>query len=133
MVGERRIENSDCLICTRPRLPMKERDLFLAALEINDPAARRTHLHTECAGDAALLSRVEALLDSHEDQSRFLNTPAVQQMAAASDPGLDATIALGDDSTREEVADPTIIYAHGLARMTPQRDDTEDETHLGYL
>ena len=78
---------------------MRERDLFLAAMEINDPAARRMHLHAECAGDAALITRVEALLDSHEAQSLFLKTPAVQQLAAASDPGLDATIALGDDST----------------------------------
>ncbi|HVJ68364.1 MAG TPA: protein kinase [Caulifigura sp.] len=112
---------------------MKERDLFLAALEINDPAARRTHLYAACAGDAALLARVEALLDSHDGQSQFLKTPAVQQMAAVSDPGLDATIALGDDSTREEVVDPTIVYPPEPAGMTPQRNDAEDENHLGYL
>ena len=33
---------------------MKERELFLAALDIEDPAARQAHLKAECADDAAV-------------------------------------------------------------------------------
>jgi hypothetical protein len=40
---------------------MNERDLFLSALEFDDPADRQAHLRSVCADDADLLSRVEAL------------------------------------------------------------------------
>ena len=51
---------------------MNERDLFLSALEIEDLPPVQAHLQSACAGDAALLARVESLLASHEGHSRFL-------------------------------------------------------------
>lgn len=109
---------------------MKERELFLAALEIEDPAARQAHLKTECADDAALLARVQSLLTSHEGQSQFLNTPVVDQIADASDTGAAATLLYGSGSTQDEEPDATEISFHGLDAMTENQDD---EIPLGYL
>ena len=59
---------------------MTEPTIFLAALEIRDPAERRRYLETACAGDAALRSEVEALLAAHERDGEFLEVPALDQM-----------------------------------------------------
>jgi serine/threonine protein kinase/Leucine-rich repeat (LRR) protein len=112
---------------------MKERELFLAALEIDDPAARKAHLESNCVGDAALLDRVKALLASHESQSQFLRTPVVQQMADTSDAGLAATILLAEGDTRGRNLDPTIEFAPEAAEMTRQDDDAKDDIYLGFL
>ncbi len=45
---------------------MSERDIFLAAVDLPDAAARSAYLDEACGGDAALRARVEALLRSHE-------------------------------------------------------------------
>jgi WD40 repeat protein/tRNA A-37 threonylcarbamoyl transferase component Bud32 len=60
-----------------------ERDIFLNALEIEDPAARGAYLDTACAGRPALRQRVEELLRSHQEAESFLNVPALEQVAAA--------------------------------------------------
>ena len=41
---------------------MSERDIFTAAREMTDPAARSAYLDGSCGGDAGLRARVEALL-----------------------------------------------------------------------
>ena len=45
---------------------MNEPSIFLAALDLADPAERSAYLIKACAGDTALLKRVEALFASHE-------------------------------------------------------------------
>ncbi|QDU21860.1 WD40 repeat domain-containing serine/threonine-protein kinase [Urbifossiella limnaea] len=60
-----------------PRFTMTEREVFLAVLDLPDPAARAGYLGQACAGDAALRGRVEALLRSHEAIGTFLAVPAV--------------------------------------------------------
>jgi hypothetical protein len=59
---------------------MNERTLFLTALEKEDPAQRTAYLDEACAGDAALRARVEALLESHQREGKFLDVPAVEQL-----------------------------------------------------
>ena len=59
---------------------MNERELFLTAIEIHDPAARQGYLRSECGEDAELLPRVEALVSSHHGESQFLESPVVEQM-----------------------------------------------------
>src|ERR1700722_7094231 len=54
--------------------------IFLAAVEVEDPAQRAEVLNAQCAGDPELLARVEALLRAHE-QSREL--PGVGTLAFA--------------------------------------------------
>lgn len=112
---------------------MKERELFLAALEIENPVARQAHLKTECGDDVALLARVEALLASHENQSQFLNTPVVEQIADVSDAVASATIADENGSTHDDDPDATTFYSNGNASMTKQQEDAEFEMALGYL
>ena len=73
---------------------MKERSIFLAALEIQDPAARLAYLEAACAGDAVLRGQVEALLQSHQQAGSFLETPVLEQIAATPPAATDATMAL---------------------------------------
>src|SRR2546430_11618006 len=49
--------------------------LFQAAIEL-EPNQRASFLTEACAADAALRSRVEKLLASHDEAGSFLNSPA---------------------------------------------------------
>jgi eukaryotic-like serine/threonine-protein kinase len=62
--------------------PRSEQAIFLAALD-RDPAERGAFLDEACAGDAALRRGVETLLRLHAGPHRFLDVPAVEQLAAA--------------------------------------------------
>jgi WD40 repeat protein/tRNA A-37 threonylcarbamoyl transferase component Bud32 len=58
-----------------------ERTVFLAALEIEDPAARAAYLDEVCAGKPALRQRIEQLLQSDREAETFLDVPALEQLA----------------------------------------------------
>jgi hypothetical protein len=60
-------------------------EIFLTALEVNDPEQRRIYLDSACAGDAGLRQTVEALLQAHAEAGSFLDRPG------------DATIAPPDE------------------------------------
>src|SRR6516225_2547716 len=62
---------------------MTEETIFLAAREMDDPAARTAYLDEACAGDPALRQRIEALLRSDQEPNSFLDTPAVEEVARA--------------------------------------------------
>src|SRR5262245_57897533 len=51
---------------------MRERDLFIEALQKADPAERSAYLDTACAGDDALRQSVLQLLAQHEKNESFL-------------------------------------------------------------
>ena len=55
---------------------MSERDIFTAARQLTDPAARAAYLDEACGGDLALRARVEALLRAHEQPDSLLDAPA---------------------------------------------------------
>src|SRR3954447_12592596 len=55
---------------------MTDRDLFIAALDHPDPAARAAWLEQACADDPDRRRRVDVLLKAHDDASRFLADPA---------------------------------------------------------
>ena len=61
---------------------MTERDIFLAVLDLPDPAARTAYLESACGGDSARRARVEALLQAHENAGSFLAEPAAPVAAA---------------------------------------------------
>src|SRR5262245_29793620 len=61
---------------------MTEQTIFLAALDIDDPAKRTAFVTKACAGDEALRRQVEALLAAHERSGEFLDVPALEQGAA---------------------------------------------------
>lgn len=66
---------------------MNEQAIFLAALDIANPAERLAYVNRNCAGDATLRQQVEELLAAHERPGEFLNVPALQQIAAGSPEG----------------------------------------------
>src|SRR5262245_58184698 len=66
---------------------MTEREIFLAAVEKDDPTERATYLDEACGADASLRQRVEALLRSHERATDFMDVPVVEQLAGGG--GLD--------------------------------------------
>src|SRR5579863_4098857 len=54
---------------------MNELELFTAALEQPDASARARFLDDACNGNAALRSRIEALLQNASEASRYLEPP----------------------------------------------------------
>src|SRR3989442_14008157 len=64
-----------------------ERALFLGALEIRAPAARRAYLDAACGKDPAVRRRVEELLREHEQLGGFLEAPAVAAAPARQQAG----------------------------------------------
>jgi tetratricopeptide (TPR) repeat protein len=54
---------------------VSEETLFVAALEIGDPAKRQAYLDEACLGNPELRRRVEALLRAHGSAGDFLETP----------------------------------------------------------
>ena len=113
---------------------MNEFDLFQSALDLEDPTARRKFLQSHCEHDAELLKRVEALLASHEGQSQFLATPAVQQIVDISDARTAATMLAGNGLTADDEVDATKDFnSPGPAAMASHQDDPDDEIPLGYL
>ncbi len=61
---------------------MNERDLFMAALQLED-AARSAYLDRACAGETALRQRVEALLAAFAQAGSFLQHPAGDRRATS--------------------------------------------------
>src|SRR5262245_59138032 len=60
---------------------MTEREIFLAAMERDDPAERATYLDEACGADATLRQRVEALFRAHDRAADFMDVPVVEQLA----------------------------------------------------
>jgi serine/threonine protein kinase/tetratricopeptide (TPR) repeat protein len=59
---------------------MNEREIFIAALELESSASRQHYLDQVCQDDAALRRRVENLLEVHDRAGGFLNKPVVAPM-----------------------------------------------------
>ncbi len=59
---------------------MNERTVFLAALDITDPAERSIYLDRACAGNSKLRQQVDALLMANDRSGEFLDVPALRQM-----------------------------------------------------
>ena len=71
---------------------MNERDIFIAALKINDDAQRVAYLDEACAGDVGLKRRVEALLGALNDAGSYLEQPALDPVATLDQPITDQPI-----------------------------------------
>jgi serine/threonine protein kinase/tetratricopeptide (TPR) repeat protein len=55
---------------------MREREIFIAALQRDDPKDRRAYVEGACGGDAGLWERVQALFGAFERAGSFLQAPA---------------------------------------------------------
>src|SRR5947209_1959924 len=60
---------------------MTERDIFIAALQQDDPAGRLAYLDEACARQPELRRQVEHLLRLHEGAGSFLEKPAAESAA----------------------------------------------------
>ena len=65
---------------------MNERDIFSAALDIEDAAERAAYLARACADDHALRQRVAALISAHKPASSFLERPVGGLVATLDEP-----------------------------------------------
>jgi hypothetical protein len=61
-----------------------EEQIFLAALDLPDAAARAAYLNKACGGNTEFRRQVEALLAAHFRSGAFLDVPAAEQVNAAS-------------------------------------------------
>ncbi|MBL9138778.1 MAG: protein kinase, partial [Verrucomicrobiales bacterium] len=67
----------------------REREIFLQAIELEPVEARRDYLERACEGNPQRLMRLEALLKSHEDATRFLDdTPSIPVEPPGERPGM---------------------------------------------
>src|SRR5215212_4046715 len=69
-----------------PADPRRVKELFVAALELPDPAARDAFLDRECGPDAELRQRLGALLQAHDRPESALERP----LAGPANPATDA-------------------------------------------
>ena len=60
---------------------MTEREVFLAAVDRDDPTERAAYLDEACGADATLRRRVDALLRSYERAADFMEVPVGEQLA----------------------------------------------------
>ena len=65
---------------------MNERELFIAALQIEDPAGRTAYLGKACGDGAELRQRVGALLAAYEQAGNFLQQPAADPAVTTGQP-----------------------------------------------
>jgi serine/threonine protein kinase/tetratricopeptide (TPR) repeat protein len=110
---------------------MRERDIFIEALQKESPADRVAYLHAACEGDTELRSRVERLLLEHERQHSFiLDAPAV-----ATEPGLplDPPILLTPPGTvigRYKILEPIGEGGYGTVFMAEQTTPVQRKVAL---
>ncbi len=88
---------------------MLERDLFIAAWEIDDATGRRAYLDSACADDPALRQRLERLLSRAREDSDFLEQPAAD-LCSDWDTGVDPPTLTGeDDDTGQTVLQAPVV------------------------
>src|SRR5262249_42610147 len=68
---------------------MSEREIFDAALAIDDPLERAAYLEHVCAGNADLRQHIEGLLSVHGEVGNFLELPAAALINTAEAPASD--------------------------------------------
>jgi WD40 repeat protein len=109
---------------------MSERDLFIAALEKDHPAARDAYLAEACGGDATLLQRVKRLLRLHQDAGSFLEgqqsapneTLALSVGAENSAKAFQQTLDLAADPAVDRPTVPDNVQPGGSGRLLAQRE-----------
>ena len=112
---------------------MNEQEIFLSAIEIQDPEARKAHVLAACGDDTDLQKRVDALLDSHDDHSRFLEAPVVEQMVQPSAAETAATIMCENSSSPEQQRETEVFSKAGVADLKKPGETTTDDIHLSFL
>ena len=111
---------------------MTEQSIFLAALEIDDPAARADYLDKACAGNDTLRQEVRALFAAHERSGDFLNVPAVEQIGAAASPIEGGTATFSPEAQKEAVR-ATKNNGQRAGHTSSEDADDDEESTLHFL
>ena len=98
--------------------PGRVQAIFLAALEHDAPAERAAILDRECAVDAELRRRVEALLIAHDQPDSLLDRPFVTPVEQAFPSFAVPGNGTGDSLVEGSVADFTVDH-HPMPRGGP--------------
>src|SRR5262249_1120416 len=109
---------------------MNEKTLFLAALDIPDPAARAAYLDEACAGNPGLRAQVEALFRSPRQAGHFLEIPVAETLGGAPP---DITAALEADASSQEVGADHPDRFPSLDTQAERRGAFGDEIPLDFL
>src|SRR5919197_290637 len=98
-------------------------ELFLKAAGLNSPDGRREFLDRECAGDPALRSEVDALLDAHDRAGRFLEPPAPHLAPTGDAPAADERpgAALGPYKLLEQIGEGGFGVVYMAEQTAPVR------------
>ncbi|MBK8038248.1 MAG: protein kinase [Verrucomicrobiaceae bacterium] len=88
----------------------REKEIFMAALDVDDPAAQAAYLDSACDGDADLRARVERLLGLEADSRSFLQPPSMMRkgVEALEEPDFDATIQLAPAALPRQIVPPPV-------------------------
>ena len=79
--------------------PRRVKELFIALLDLPDAQVRQVFLERECAGDAELRLRLEALLQAHENPASALERPLAAIEPPANPPAEKAPVGPGVGET----------------------------------
>jgi serine/threonine protein kinase/WD40 repeat protein len=110
--------------------PNRVQEVFLAALEADDPARQAAVLDRECAADSELRRRVEVLLRANRDPASILDRPAVAPLPADSGPPTDAGPCSPPPAWEGGPA-ATVDVDSSRSRDGP--DEAEDRSRLAFL
>ena len=104
---------------------MRERAIFMAALDFDSASSRADFIERECSGDEALKARVEALLHSHRAAGSFLHEQplmgqpreAIEITPAAEGPGT----LIGPYKLLERIGEGGFGVVYMAEQLTPVR------------
>ncbi len=96
------------------------REIFLKAVDLSVASERQAYLERACEGKAALLARIQALLDNHTNDD-FLEDPAVQVTASKTVP-YDLPVDLGDRIDRYKLLQKIGEGGCGVVYMAEQEE-----------
>jgi serine/threonine protein kinase len=100
---------------------MTEEQVFLAALDVSDRAARIAYLDEACGQNGELRRQVEELLAVHERSGQFLDEPAAEQIAAG-----------GPQSLKDQTLAFNNAEVDGMADNKKTRDECDDLNFLSH-
>ena len=105
---------------------MRERDLFLEAIELIDPEARRRFLDRACRGNKALRDGIDRLLAWHERGAGWLEEPLPERLAAdrSRDDGIEEPLPAGPADGADGIAlrpdDPSVLGRVQILQALPE-------------
>jgi len=82
---------------------MTERDIFIAALQKDDPAQREAYLAEVCAQRPGLREQIDGLLRLYQDAGSFLEQPAEGLPGTGAFPHASQLVATADEPVRERL------------------------------